>query len=143
MFATKFSIKVFLERGTIIAISSSFLHSQTSQWFWLWDEKIVGVCLTIVQAHHQCQNLFLMSSKPMKSMRMTKAKYEVHKHMFLWTEQKKSFPHQSALERSNQSSWNTKYKFYETAALFDISIWDIDCRYIHTFEKYRYRYRYR
>ena len=28
-------------------------------------------------------------------------------------------------------------------ALFDISIWHIDCRYIDTFEKYRYRYRYR
>ena len=26
-------------------------------------------------------------------------------------------------------------------ALFDISISDIDCRYINTFEKYRYRYR--
>ena len=28
-------------------------------------------------------------------------------------------------------------------ALFDISISDIDCRYINTFMKYRYRYRYR
>ena len=28
-------------------------------------------------------------------------------------------------------------------ALFDISIWHIDCRYIDTFEKYRYRYQYR
>ena len=28
-------------------------------------------------------------------------------------------------------------------ALFDISISDINCRYIDTFEKYRYRYRYR
>ena len=27
-------------------------------------------------------------------------------------------------------------------ALFDISIWHIDCRYIDTFEKHRYRYRY-
>ena len=30
-----------------------------------------------------------------------------------------------------------------SVALFDISIWHIDCRYIDTFEKYRYRYRYR
>ena len=28
-------------------------------------------------------------------------------------------------------------------ALFDISIWHIDCRYIDTFEKYRYQYQYR
>ena len=27
-------------------------------------------------------------------------------------------------------------------ALFDISIWHIDCRYIDTFEKYQYRYQY-
>ena len=58
-------------------------------------------------------NLFLLSSNPMKSMRMTKAKYEVYKHMFLWPEQRNSFSHQSALEQSNQSSWNTEYKFYE------------------------------
>ena len=29
---------------------------------------------------------------------------------------------------------------YGGVALFDISIWHIDCRYINTFEKYRYRY---
>ena len=30
----------------------------------------------------------------------------------------------------------------KTAVLFDISISNIDCPYIDTFEKYRYRYRY-
>ena len=35
------------------------------------------------------------------------------------------------------------YNLQSLLALFDISIWHIDCRYIDTFEKYQYRYRYR